>query len=81
MIKIKLRLDDLRVESFPTSRAERGQGTVFGHEKTDGGVTGCGPECETWYGMGACSAHDGCASSPHANTPCAGCVETSICVI
>jgi hypothetical protein len=84
MIKIKLSLDDLRVESFTTSSAGQDQGTVFGHEKTDttcGGVTGCGPECDTWYGVGACSANDGCASAPHAYTPCAGCPETAICVI
>jgi len=83
MSKIKLSFDDLRVESFTTSGAERGQGTVFGHGKTDttcGGVTGCGSECETWYGMGACSVNDGCASAPHAYTPCGGCVETADCV-
>jgi hypothetical protein len=81
MIKIKLSLDDLCVQSFTTSGAERGQGTVVGHGKTDttcGGITGCGPECETWYGMGACSANDGCASSPHAYTPCGGCPETAV---
>ena len=77
MIKIKLSLDDLCVQSFTTSGAERGQGTVVGHA-TFGGITGCGPECETWYGMGACSVHDGCASSPHAYTPCGGCQETSV---
>ncbi|HEX8430896.1 MAG TPA: pinensin family lanthipeptide [Longimicrobium sp.] len=84
MIKIKLSLDELRVESFTTSAVGRDRGTVVGHEKTDttcGGVTGCGTECETYYGNGACSADDGCASAPHAYTPCAGCQETEICVI
>jgi hypothetical protein len=32
----------------------------------------------TWYGNGFCSADDGCASSPHAYTPCAGCMGTPI---
>lgn len=82
MSKIKLSLDELRVESFTTFGAGRDQGTVFGHGTTGttcGGGTGCGPECETWYGVGACSANDACASSPYAYTPCAGCAETSFC--
>jgi hypothetical protein len=90
MTKIKLTLENLRVESFTTCAAEGGLGTVFGTVfgnaktvDTRGGTTGCGPECETYYGNGACSANDGCASSPHAYTPCAGCVETdpAFCVI
>jgi hypothetical protein len=84
MIKIKLSLDDLHVESFTTSGASHDQGTVLGHEKTDttcGGVTGCGSECETYYGVGFCSADDGCATAPHAYTPCAGCPDTAVCLI
>jgi hypothetical protein len=81
MNKIKLSIEDLRVESFPTSAAERGEGTVLGHEKTNVDATECGPECDTWYGVGACSANDACQSSPHAWTPCAGCVETAFCEI
>lgn len=78
MIKVKLSLDDLRVESFTTAGTGRDQGTVLGHAKTE--TTGCAPECDTWYGVGACSADDACASSPHAYTPCAGCPDTSICL-
>ena len=84
MVKIKLSLDDLNVESFTTSVAGRDLGTVFGHEKTDAtcaGVTGCGAECDTWYGNGACSADDNCASAPYAYTPCAGCADTPLCGI
>jgi hypothetical protein len=86
MSKIRLSIEDLSVESFTTCTAESGGGTVFGNAKTIdtcGGTTRCGPECETYYGNGACSANDGCASSPHAITdPCGGCVETDhFCVI
>jgi len=78
MVKMKLSLDELHVESFATADAGQEQGTVFGHEKTD---TTCGPECDTWYGVGACSADDNCVTAPHAYTPCAGCADTSICLI
>ncbi len=90
MIKIKLSLESLRVESFDTSAAERGRGTVLDNAKTaDCGATAFGlasgcdaPECGTAY-PNCPSADDGCASSPHAHTlPCNGCVETdNLCVI
>jgi hypothetical protein len=91
--KIKLTLENLRVESFTTSTAGDGQGTVFGRAKSidycatvdycgTERETGCIPGCETWAGMGACSVNDGCASSPHEITgPCSNCVETEFCVI
>jgi hypothetical protein len=84
MSKIRLNIEDLSVESFATCAAERGLGTVHGNAKTVDtceGTTRFGPECETYYGNGACSANDGCNSAPHAYTPCAGCVETEFCVI
>jgi hypothetical protein len=88
MSKIRLSIEDLTVESFATCAAEGGHGTVFGNAKTidiceSAQQTECAPECETWYGVGVCSANDGCASSPHAYTdPCNGCVETDhFCVI
>lgn len=83
MIKTRLSLDDLHVESFTTSDVGQERGTVVGHAKTDTtcGATRCGMECETYYGNGACSADDGCNTAPHAYTPCAGCVETAICPI
>jgi hypothetical protein len=81
MSKIRLSIEDLSVDSFTTCTAESGDGTVFGNAitiDTFGGTTGRGLECETYYGNGACSANDGCASSPHAlSSPCAGCVETA----
>jgi hypothetical protein len=72
MTKIKLSLENLRVESFTTCAADGGLGTVHANAKT---VDACVP---TYYGNGACSVDDGCASSPHAlSSPCAGCVETA----
>jgi len=84
MSKIRLSIEDLSVESFTTCAAEGGLGTVHGNAKTVDacvGNTEFGPECETYYGNGACSANDGCASAPHGWTPCAGCVETNPCEI
>jgi hypothetical protein len=40
MNKLKLRLDDLSVESFDTVRAERSKGTVMGQE-----LCSCGGTC------------------------------------
>jgi hypothetical protein len=90
MIKIKLSIENLTVESFATSAAGRDRGTVFGRAKSidycatvdycgTERETGCIPGCETWYGMGACSVDDNCQSSPHAYTPCAACTEGGIC--
>jgi hypothetical protein len=84
MSKIRLSIEDLSVESFTTCAARGGLGTVHGNAKTADACinTQFGPECETYYGNGACSANDGCASAPHGWTPCAGCVETDqLCVI
>jgi hypothetical protein len=86
MIKIKLSIENLTVESFATSAAGRDRGTVLGHaESRDICLIASGqdaPECGTAYP--ACpSINDGCASSPHSMTlPCNGCVETDhVCVI
>ena len=69
MRKIKLSIEGLRVESFPTAATERGEGTVFGNLKTLDAT--CYP-CP--------SAIDACPSSPHAATlPCNGCVGTELC--
>ncbi len=88
MSKIRLTIEDLSVESFVTCAAGSGHGTVLGNAKLvfideTSEETRCTPECATYYGNGACSANDGCASSPHAITdPCSGCVETDhFCVI
>lgn len=52
MSKLKLRLDDLLVESFGTTAVDRARGTVFGEEQTDheqytcAGFAACGdPTC------------------------------------
>ncbi len=48
MNKLKLRLEDLRIDSFGTASAEREKGTVRGHDSTgepscDG--NSCDPTC------------------------------------
>lgn len=68
MRKIELSIESLRVESFATAAAERGEGTIFGNAKTLDTCTVCP------------SAIDMCPSSPPAATlPCNGCVETDFC--
>jgi len=70
MTKIKLSVENLRVESFATAAAGRAQGTVLGNAKT---LDTCDP-------AGCGSAIDACPSSPHAATlPCNGCVGTELC--
>jgi hypothetical protein len=67
MRKIKLSIESLRVESFDTAAAERGNGTIFGNAKTLA-VDTCA------VGDPCFSAIDTCPSSPHAATqPCNGC--------
>lgn len=84
MSKIKLTLESLRVESFDTAAAGEDRGTVAAYAATAATKcqTWCGPECDTYYGP-CPSAADECPSSPHAYTPCAGCVETDpfFCII
>jgi hypothetical protein len=55
----KLKLDEVRVESFETGPAEHWQGTVDGHEAVLGtGIIKCGtnngPYCETQKLTGPC---------------------------
>ena len=75
MRKIKLSVENLRVESFATAAAEQGKGTIFGNAKT--------LEIDTCAAGDPCfSAIDTCPSSPHAATlPCNGCedVTTEFC--
>lgn len=66
MKKIKLDLDGLRVDSFPTVAGDDGRGTVVGLEtaiRCSGGVTCLGdPTCLGWVTCGcACSETDGVA--------------------
>jgi hypothetical protein len=67
MRKIELSIESLRVESFDTAAAERGNGTIFGNAET--------LEINTCAAGSPCfSAIDTCPSSPHAATqPCNGC--------
>ena len=68
MTKIRLGIENLRIESFDTAAAERGAGTIFGNAKTLDTCTACP------------SAIDACPSSPPAATlPCNGCVGTELC--
>jgi hypothetical protein len=43
MNKLKLRLDDLRVDTFETNAARKEKGTVFGEQCT------CYTQCDTCY--------------------------------
>ena len=74
MKKIELSIESLRVESFDTAAAERGNGTIFGNAET--------LEINTCAAGSPCfSAIDTCPSSPHAATlPCNGCMDTELCV-
>lgn len=51
MNKLKLRLDDLHIDSFDTAVPQKANGTVFGEQCTCPGAatceagTGCGPTC------------------------------------
>ncbi|MFL5541821.1 MAG: hypothetical protein ACJ8J0_22735, partial [Longimicrobiaceae bacterium] len=68
--KIKLNIERLRVESFATAAAERGEGTIFGNAKT---LDSCNAtNCPSWI--------DGCPSVYGASLPCNGCVGTELCV-
>jgi hypothetical protein len=52
MTKLKLRLDDLSVETFQTAPAENARGTVLGNDDSDptdgtcGGYATCDASCE-----------------------------------
>lgn len=60
MSKLTLRLDDLRVDTFDTTPAERGRGTVFGQQCTCYTVCTC-PGCPTCDGT--CPADPSCADT------------------
>lgn len=60
MRKIRLKVDELAVESFKTEKEPAGSGTVNGHAATDGCQTyrfeGCGPtqfQTCAWTNLGA----------------------------
>jgi len=69
MVKIKLNLESLRVDSFSTHAAGRDRGTVLGNAKT---YADCSYNCP--------SVLDDCPSAyPAATLPCNGCVGTELC--
>ncbi len=71
MSKIKLSLETLRVESFPTSAAAQGRGTVVANAAKT--YDGCSNYCP--------SVLDDCPSAyPAATLPCNGCVGTELCL-
>ncbi|HEX6373901.1 MAG TPA: hypothetical protein VF006_33540 [Longimicrobium sp.] len=54
MNKLKLHLDDLRVDSFDTTAAETEKGTVFGEQCTCPTQCTCDTQCETQHTACSC---------------------------
>lgn len=79
MRKLRLRPEELRVESFPTAQEKARAGTVLGNEVFSYGFPGCytGPDygstCEQVY---TCPE---CASPPETQYQCDPSGETSLC--
>jgi hypothetical protein len=76
MNKLKLNLDELSVESFDTTRAEKEKGTVFGEQCTCYTQCTC-PGCPTCANYNTCNATCGatCANTCDDAT-CVGCGGT-----
>ena len=71
--KLKLQLDDLRIDSFVTNPGEKQKGTVFGEQCTC--YTNCTcPGCPTCY---ATCQHCGGTHDVSCNGTCAGTCEAS----
>jgi hypothetical protein len=64
MKKLRLQLEDLHIDSFTTTPAERPKGTVFGEQCTCYTQCTC-PGCPTCAGYGTCDAscNGTCAAS------------------
>jgi len=65
MKKLRLKIDELGVESFPTAAAQPAAGTVRGFDSTTGdqrlcGCTDNGNPCDT-YGCGTYACSDACS--------------------
>jgi hypothetical protein len=76
MKKLTLRLDDLRIDSFTTTPAERARGTVFGEqctchtECTCPGCPTCDASCNGTCYENSCVGGSNCmscADCPHVN--------------
>lgn len=77
MNKLKLRLDDLHIESFDTTVPQKEKGTVFGEQCTCYSECTC-PGCPTCDAScnGTCEADTGCG--PTCNASCrASCVDNT----
>ncbi len=76
MKKLKLNLDDLKVESFEIPSIA-GQGTVFGQQLPIDGTTGanCGGGGGTGY---SCFCITPVLQCPNPTTPDAGCPDTAV---
>jgi hypothetical protein len=67
MKKLRLRLDDLRIDSFQTTQAEQPEGTVFGEQCTCHTQCTC-PGCPTCYA----SCNGTCDASCNGSCNCSG---------
>jgi hypothetical protein len=77
MNKLRLRLDDLQVDTFQTTPAQKEKGTVFGEQCTCYSECTC-PGCPTCDAScnGTCEADTGCG--PTCNASCrASCVDNT----
>ena len=86
MKKLKLELDDLRVESLETGRALLSPGTVHGHGPTIEGTTcdgrsTCWDSCDGVCGTYFCAPTDGssCQQATCIINTCQSCAYTCAC--
>lgn len=62
-MKRKLRLQELSIDTFTTSSAEDGHGTVYGEEATNRNTCGAGQTCyETCDGIHSCDYSADCVT-------------------
>ena len=79
MIKLKLRLDDLAVESFDTTAVRQEKGTVFGEQCTCQTVCSC-PGCPSCDPTCAYTCDDAtCPACPTCGATCANTCDDPTC--
>ena len=79
MNKLKLRLDDLQVDTFSTTMPQKPKGTVFGEQCTCYTQCTC-PGCPTCAGYGSCDASCNGTCDASCNGTCeTNCNCTSYC--